>query len=102
MLRAQPIPLLFIKLLVDPNWHRGASLVALASAWITISLFDQRCATAFGCTWITISLFDQRCATAFGRAWITISLFDQRACPYKTSNIDCKNKYLFHFLLSDV
>ena len=28
-LRAQPIPLFFVSLLVDPNWHHGASLTAL-------------------------------------------------------------------------
>ena len=37
-LRAQPIPLFFVRLLVDPNWHRGASLTTLACAWLRLDV----------------------------------------------------------------
>jgi hypothetical protein len=64
-LRAQPIPLFFVRLLVDPNWHRGDSLPTLDYAWLHLDTLDY--------AWLSISHFDWRRPArldALGYAWL--------------------------------
>jgi hypothetical protein len=41
-LRAQPIPLFFVRLLVGPNWHRGATLTALNCTCLRLPTLGSR------------------------------------------------------------
>jgi hypothetical protein len=47
-LRAQPFPLFFVRLLVGPNWHRGASLNTLAYTWRRLTMLRYRYHVSIG------------------------------------------------------
>jgi hypothetical protein len=41
-LRAQPIPLFLVRLLVDPNWHRGATLTTFGYTWLHKTMHNRK------------------------------------------------------------